>query len=151
MLYLYKRTGKSLAVTSLMNGSCAISAGLLIHHLAFDKFHASLSANDLAPAIRAFALGSDDPDLARYCTYLMLAELKLIPRNPKPAGAILLKFVGLPVSAKKPSLLAGFMKDLFRLVVTLDWEKGLGKRAHSEAQRRCIEIRGQWVEILRFS
>jgi hypothetical protein len=143
-LYAYKRMGKSVAVAVLMRESSAITAGLLIHHLAFDKAHASMSARDLSPAIRAFALGSDDPDLARYCTYLMLADLKLIPRNPKPPGAVLLKYVGLPVSAKKPSLLIGFMKDLFRLVVTLDWEKSLGKRAHSEAQRRCIEIRGHW-------
>ncbi len=142
--YLNKRAAKTLAVASLMKEPSTITAGLLIHHLGFDKAHASLSATDLAPAIRAFAHRSDDSDLARYCTYLMLAELKLIPKRPKPPGAILLKFLGLPVSAKKPSLIVGFMKDLFSLVVTLDWEKSLGKRAHSEAQRRSIEIRGQW-------
>jgi hypothetical protein len=145
MLYLYKRAGTGAAVASLKSESSAITAGMLIHHLAFDRAHASMSAKDLAPAIRAFALASDDADLARYCTYLMLAELKLIPGNPRPAGAVLLRFVGLPASAKKQSLLVGFMGDFFRLVVSLDWEELLGKRAHSEAQRRCIEIRGHWT------
>ena len=143
-LYIYKRTSRSVALTSLTREASAITAGLLIHNLAFDKRHASLSSKDLALPIRAFAYGSDDPDLARYCTYLMLAELKLIPNNPKPSGAILLKFLGLPASAKRPSVLVRFMKDLFSTDVSLDWEKGLGKRAHSEAQRRSIGIRGRW-------
>jgi len=74
--------------------------------------------------------------LARYCTYLMLTELGLIPKTPSPSGALLLKHVGFRLRAKTISFLPGFFTDLFNLKVAVNWTRTLGKKAHSEAQRR---------------
>ena len=121
-----------------------IVAGLLVHRLAISPKHLSFSVRDLAPAIRQFAKLSRDSDLTRFCTYLMLTELNLIPKKPQPAGALVLRHLRLPVIAGKQSLLSAFFQDLFAVGINLDWERFLGRRAHSEAQRRSIVIRGRW-------
>ena len=144
-LYIYKRSSKTFAVQSVKTEPSAISAGQLINLLVFDPNHASLSALDLLPALRAFANRSTDEDLCRYCTYLMLSELKKRPHSPQPAGALLLQHLGWSSPVTTTSLLTTFFGDFFGLATKLDWESLLGKRAHSEAQRRAILLRGRWA------
>lgn len=143
-LFLYKRTNKLVAAARLYREVQPLVAGLLISRLAFDPNHRSMAPTDLRGAISRFARSSD-ADLSRYCTYLMLTELKLIPSKPGAAGSLLLRHVGLNVPNNKPSLLLGFFKELFSVNSPLDWERLLGKRAHSEAQRRSNVIRGYWL------
>jgi hypothetical protein len=144
-LYTYKRTSKTYVVQSVKTEPSAISAGQLINLLVFDANHASLSARDLLPALRTFANRSTDEDLCRYCTYLMLSELRKRPHSPQLAGALLLQHLGWSSPAITTSLLTTFFRDLFGLTIRVDWGSLLGKRAHSEAQRRAILLRGRWA------
>jgi hypothetical protein len=75
----------------------------------------------------------------------MLSELKKRPRSPQPAGALVLQHLGWSSPATTTSLLTTFFRDLFGLTANLDWETLLGRRAHSEAQRRAILLRGRWA------
>src|SRR3990172_2200708 len=109
-----------------------IVAGLLVHRLAISPKHLSFSVRDLAPAIRQFAKLSRDSDLTRFCTYLMLTELNLIPKKPQPAGALVLRHLRLPVIAGKQSLLSAFFQDLFAVGINLHCERFLGRPAHIE-------------------
>lgn len=144
-LYSYKRLAKASAAQAIANESSATTAGLLIHRLAFDGPTPHMIPRDLREPIRHFARSSQSEDLARYCAYLMLSGLGVLPTNLQPAGALLVKSLGLsPVSAKT-SLLPGFFKDLFGLSFSHDWERLLGRRAHSETQRRTVLIRGLWA------
>jgi hypothetical protein len=141
--YLYKRAGKSFAASAIENEVSPTEAGLLIFQMCIDPRTCCLVPRDLETAIRKFARHSTDDDLARYCTYVTLAELKSIPPNPHPAGALLLRHLGLPIPPLRISLLPGFFRDLFGVAAALDWERLMGKRAHSEAQRRAVAIRGR--------
>jgi hypothetical protein len=144
-LYVYKRSSSKFVALSLKTEPSAISAGQLINLLAFDPNHSSLSPLDLLSALRKFANASTDEDLGRYCTYLMLSELRKRPRSPGPAGALLLRYLGWSSPVARTSLLTSFFKDFFRLTTTLNWKSLLGSRAHSEAQRRTILLRGCWA------
>jgi len=140
--YIYERMGGKPATRLVLNEPIPMRAGLLLHRLAFDA-RSSISPLQIAPAIRKFAR-HEDPDLSRLCTYLMLTELKLFPRNPSPAGRLLLKHLGAEITGTKPSLLPGFFKSQFNIQSNLDWERLLGRRSHSEAQRRSNQLRAYW-------
>jgi Reverse transcriptase (RNA-dependent DNA polymerase) len=142
-VYLYERATKSSRARLLSIEQSPLTASLVVHQLSLDPISASVPVSDLAQPIRAFAR-SNNPDLARYCTYLMLTELRLVPKGPSAAGGLLLKHLGLRATTKKISLLPGFVDDLFNVKVKLDWERVAGKKAHSEAQRRANLIRGGW-------
>jgi len=142
-VYAYKRAKKSARAKSLAAETSPLTASLLINHLSFDPRSATIPVLDLAGPIRRFAR-SDDPDLARYCTYLMLTELGLIPKRPGASGGLLLRHLGVRVKTKKIRLLPGFFTDLFNLKMKVNWDQVLGKKAHSEAQRRSNLIRGAW-------
>jgi hypothetical protein len=144
-LYRYKRMGKSGASVAIQMENNPLAAGQLIHFLISDPRHAFLSARDLRQALSRFANYSPDEDLARFCTYLMLAWLKLIPRSPRAAGVLILRYLGHAAPPATYSFLTGFFKDIFGLPNVLDWERRLGKNAHSELQRRAIAIRGGWT------
>lgn len=144
-LYSYKRSSVSYIVASLKTEPSALAAGQLLNLLCIDPRHASVPALSLLPVLRRFANRSTDDDLCRYSTYLMLSELKRIPAKPGFAGALLLKYLGWATSVSKPSLLSGFFRDFFGLSTNLDWDRLLGKRAHSELQRRTIALRGRWA------
>lgn len=88
-LFTYKRMTAPAMVPRLCKEIRPSVVAMLLHHLAFNAQHASMTAKQLETAIRKFA-ASPDPDLARYCTYLMLTELKLFPRRPTTAGRLLL-------------------------------------------------------------
>ena len=120
-----------------------ITAGKLINFLVSDPRHAFLRARDLQKAFKKYATSSPDEDLARYCTYLLLSELKIIPAGAGPSGALLIKHLGIAAPART-SLLAGYFKDVFGLTSDLEWNRLLGKQAHSELQRRAVLIRGKW-------
>jgi len=143
-LFAHKRSGKASAALAVYRENNPITAGLLIHNLTADSRYAVFLAPDFILAIRRFANFSDDPDLARYCTYLMLTELGLVPGRPQRSGALLLRHLGLRSGSTTQSLLPAFFRDQFGLNIPLDWERKLGKRAHSEAQRRANAIRGLW-------
>lgn len=140
--YLYERMGHDSATRMIMNEAAPIQAGMLLHRLAF-RTHSSMTPGQVAPAVQKLAR-HEDADLSRLCTYLMLTELKLFPRNPSPAGGLLLKHLGIKVGGAQPSLLNGFFKSQFNIKLNLDWERLLGKKSHSEAQRRSNQLRGYW-------
>lgn len=142
-LYLYKRSKKSDVLKSLENETSPIAASQLIHMLAFDVRHAALTAIELKDVIRKFATRSPDEDLARYCTYLMMAELKTIPAAARTSGALLIRQLGVH-TPPKGSLLRAFFRNLFRVAIEPNWEAVLGRAAHSEAQRRSVLIQAQW-------
>jgi hypothetical protein len=75
----------------------------------------------------------------------MLSGLKLIPRYPQPAGSLILRHLGHPAPPARSSFLPGFFQDIFGVSMALPWERHLGRRAHSELQRRAIAIRGGWA------
>lgn len=141
-VYTYKRMNRKSAVNLILNEASPIQAGLLIYRLSIDP-RSSMTPLQLAPAIQEFAR-HQDADLSRFCTYLMLTELRFFPRSPSPAGRLLLSHLGIRIPTTKPSLLLGFFKDRFNLRYNLDWERVLGKKSHSEAQRRSNVIRGFW-------
>jgi hypothetical protein len=141
-LFAYKRTKISTMVGKLLKEVRPQAAGLLINRLAIDH-HACVTPKQLESPIRKFA-GSTDPDLARYCTYLMLTWLRIFPGRAATAGKLLLRHLGVRVQLNRQSLLVGFFKDMFGLSFDLAWERLLGKKAHSESQRRSNVIRGFW-------
>jgi hypothetical protein len=143
-LFAYKRVAKAAAARSVYQEGDPTVAGLLLNALISDPRYRVFTAVDCETAIRHFANFSDDADLARYCTYLMLTELNLIPGRPQRSGVLLLRHLGVRTAHTSQSLLLGFFRDHFRVTVQLDWERRLGRRAHSEAQRRANVIRGQW-------
>lgn len=142
-LFTYERMGKAAVAAALMAETNPITVGLLLHRLTSGNYSV-FTPKDFDIVIRHFAVSSHDADLGRYCTYLMLTELRLLPRRPQPSGFLLLKHLGARGAARSQSLLSGFFKDQFGLSTPLDWEQKLGKRAHSEAQRRANVIRGHW-------
>jgi len=142
-VYLYKRSSRNYLVASLKTEPSALAAGQLINFLSFDPVHASVQPIDLLQVLSKFANRSTDDDLCRYCTYLMLSELKRRPANPGFAGALLLRYLGWSAPVIRVSLLTSFFQDLFGLHPILNWDRLLGKRAHSEAQRRAIVLRGR--------
>ena len=144
-LYSYKRMSTLTAVTAIQSERNPLVAGQLIHYLLSDPRYASLSYLDLRPALSKFANSSPDEDLSRFCTYLMLAGLRRIPRSPRPAGSLILKHLGYVTPPAGASFLRGFFRDLFAIPALLDWERLLGRRAHGELQRRAIVIRGGWA------
>jgi hypothetical protein len=144
-LYGYKRIGKLAAATAIQAEKNPIVAGQLIYFLMLDPRHASLSARDLRPVLSTFANNSTDEDLARLCTFLMLAGLKLVPHHPQPSGSLILRHLGYAIPPAKVSFLAGFFKDLYGIPTALAWDRLLGKKAHSELQRRAIALRGGWA------
>ena len=110
--YLYKRAGKAYTASAIEGERSAIEAGRLIFQISIDPRTLSLTPRDLEPAIRRFARRSPDDDLARYCTYLTLSELKAIPPRPRLAGVLLLRHLGLPLPPLRASLMSGFFRDL---------------------------------------
>jgi hypothetical protein len=144
-LYIYKRSATAYMVASLKTEPSAVAAGQLINLLCIEPLHASIQPINLLPVLRRLANRSTDDDLCRYCTYLMLSELKRRPAKPGFAGALLLKYLGWSTPLIKISLLSNFFRDFFGLKVNLDWDRLLGKRAHAEAQRRAIVLRGRWA------
>jgi hypothetical protein len=74
----------------------------------------------------------------------MLSELKLQPSSPRPAGGLVLRHLGWSNPVARESLLKAFFTDSFGLSTAINWEKVLGKSAHSELQRRAIVLRGHW-------
>jgi len=144
-MYGYKRTGKSAVLSGILAEQNALVAGRLIHHVLSSREHAALSARDLLPALSMFARSSPDEDLARFSTFIMLAELKLIPRSPRAPGSLLLRHLGYAAPPAVSSFLPGFFKDLFGVHTIINWEALLQRKVHSELQRRAIAIRGSWT------
>ena len=142
-LFLCKRQGRSASVRTVETENNPITAGKLIDFLLSSPRHTSLRPSDLQNALKKFATTSPDEDLSRYCTYLLLSELKVIPGQVRQPGALLVRHLGHPVPPRT-SLLLGFFADIFGVRANLNWERLLGKRAHSELQRRGILIRGKW-------
>jgi Reverse transcriptase (RNA-dependent DNA polymerase) len=142
-LFLCKISGKAASIDAVETEANPMTASRLIDFFLSKPQHASLSPKDLSNALRRFATQSTDEDLSRYCTYLLLSELKLIPGSPRPSGALLLEHLGYPVPPGT-SLLTAFFRDVFGVRAALDWELLLGKKAHSESQRRAVLIRGKW-------
>jgi len=142
--YLYKRSTKSYVLRSVQTEPSPLSASQLINMLALDANHACMKALDLLPAIRSFANSSPNEDLSRYCTYLMLSELKMRPGAPRAAGALVLRHLGWAGRVVRESLLTSFFRDVFGLPCGVDWPQILGKTAHSELQRRSVVLRGLW-------
>jgi hypothetical protein len=143
-VYLYKRGKKGYAIASLLTEPSAFAAGQLINFLSADRAHSSMQIGTLLPALRKFAKQQQDDDLCRYATYLMLSELRLRPAKPGFAGALVLRYLGWSTPLVKVSLLSNFFRDFFRLKTNLDWDRLLGKRAHTETQRRALLLRGRW-------
>lgn len=142
-LFVCKRRGKAASLRALETESNPVTAGKLINFFLLDPRHCFLTGKDLGKILKQLSTSENDEDLARYCTYLMLTELKIIPGRPRESGALLIEHLGFPTS-RRTSLLAGFFTEMFGLRTKLDWERQLGKRAHSECQRRALLIRGRW-------
>ncbi|GEM_PF-1649351 len=144
-LYAYKRSGKSSIVSGIQAEQDPLVAARLIHQVLSDRRNLALVARDLLPALSAFARSSPDEDLARYCTFLMLAELKRVPGSTQPAGSLLLRHLGYAAPPAVSSFLPGFFKDLFGITLAMNWEALLQRKVHSELQRRAIAVRGGWA------
>lgn len=143
-LYIYKRGSRSFMVNSLRTEPSPLSASRLISLISVDSVHRSVPPALLLPVLRRFANRSGDDDLCCYCTYLMLSELKRRPLRPGPAGGLLLTSLGWPTPAIRTSLLSSFFRDTFGLNSRINWDHVLGKRTHSELQRRALTLRGRW-------
>jgi retron-type reverse transcriptase len=141
-VYRYKRMDRKSAANLVLSNPSSMQAGLLIQRLALDP-RSSMTPLQLALPIQQFAR-YPDPDLSRFCTYLMLTQLQLFPSKPSAAGRLLLRNLGVNIPISKPSLLLGFFKQYFNLQFNLNWEQVLGKKSHGEAQRRSNIIRGYW-------
>lgn len=79
-VYRYKRINRKSAGNLILNEPFPVQAGLLIYRLAIDT-RCSMTPLQLAPAIQKFGR-HQDADLSRFCTYLMLTELKSLPSEP---------------------------------------------------------------------
>jgi hypothetical protein len=144
-LYSYKRSANAYMITSLKTEPSALAVGQLINLLCIEPLHRSIKPITLLPVLRRLASRAADDDVCRYCTYLMLSELKRRPATPGFAGALMLKYLGWSTPLVKISLLSNFFRDFFGLKSNVDWDRLLGKRAHAEAQRRAIILRGRWA------
>jgi hypothetical protein len=140
--YQAKRLSANQAANLLQNIRSPFVTGLLLHDLCIDRTRGTFQLNGFRQLLEAGAR-SANADYSRFCTYVLLAELGVLPQHVSATGRLVLRTVGLRRGPRAESLVAAFLRDRFGLVVPIAWRRALGA-VHPAAERRCNRLEGLW-------